>query len=101
MQFVGLVAGHHRVPGVGTPLVTDDQIELRSQQVDELPFGLIAPLKTNHTGSSHHKLRDLLSRRDLEHDPPQRVRRGRRRSQRKRKSLSPRAQADKPPGNLE
>ncbi len=76
VQLVGLVAGDHGMPRIGAALIADDEVKLWCQQVDEFPFGLIAPLQTDHTGSSHHKLQKFRTgcRRD--------------RSQRKRKSVS-------------
>ena len=61
VKLVRFVPCHDSVPGIGTALVTDDQIKLRRQQVDKLSFGFIAPLKTDHTGTRHRKLQKFNS----------------------------------------
>lgn len=53
MQLVDLFADNNSVSGVGTTLVSDDPIELRSQQVDEFAFRLVTPLQPDHASSGH------------------------------------------------
>src|SRR5262245_2007124 len=44
-----------RVSSVGSPLKTDDHVGLFSQQIDDLSFSLVAPLRANHDNIRHLK----------------------------------------------
>ena len=72
VQFVGLVTRYHRMSGIRAPLITNHQIKLRRKQVNELPFCLIAPLKTNYTGTRHHRTPSIQI--SMPHDLPRRKR---------------------------
>ena len=52
-ESLKFVPGDHRMAGVGPALITDDDVVLFGQQVDDLPFGFIAPLQTDHTSRGH------------------------------------------------
>jgi hypothetical protein len=53
MQLVRLISDDNRVAGVGSTEKTDDDIELRTQQIDKLAFRLVSPLQSDYTGSWH------------------------------------------------
>ena len=52
-ELVGLATELNGVPRVVAPLVSDNDVVVFGQQVDDLALGLVAPLKTNH-GSGRH-----------------------------------------------
>ena len=60
MSYLTFFADDDRVTCVGPTLITDDDVVLLSQQVDNLPFGFVAPLQSNDTSSRHATL--LVSR---------------------------------------
>jgi hypothetical protein len=41
------------MPGVGAPLVADHDVVPQGEQVDDFPFGFVAPLKSNDAGAGH------------------------------------------------
>ena len=41
------------VPGVGPAVVPDDEIEPVAEKIDDLPFGLVAPLQPDHARTRH------------------------------------------------
>ena len=52
-KFPGLAAGDDGVARVGTTLVTDDDVVVFRQDVDEFAFGLVSPLQTDDAGAGH------------------------------------------------
>jgi hypothetical protein len=52
-ELIHLVAHDDGMPRVRAALITDDEIVLRRQQVDDLPLGFVAPLQTDDTRSGH------------------------------------------------
>ena len=46
-QLVRAAVEHHRVAGVVAPLVAYDDVVLMGKQIDDFPFGFVAPLKPN------------------------------------------------------
>ena len=52
-QLVGLAAGDHGMARVGPALIADHDVVLLGQQIDDLPFGLVAPLQSDHTSCRH------------------------------------------------
>ncbi len=55
-KLINLLTGNHRVPGVGPALIANHDLVLFGQQVDDLAFGLVAPLQTDDTGTRHGNL---------------------------------------------
>ncbi len=47
------VADHDRMPRVRTALVAADEIRLLGEQVDDLPFAFVAPLRSDDDGRGH------------------------------------------------
>ena len=45
----------HGMAGVGPALVADHDIVLFGQQIDDLAFGFVAPLETDHASYRHRK----------------------------------------------
>ena len=68
VQLVGLVADHHRMPGVGSPLVTDDDIKLGSEQIDEFPLRFVPPLQTDDASTWHARVLPQLV--EMTHSKP-------------------------------
>src|SRR5262249_46646076 len=52
-ELVRLVAAHHRMAGIGAAVVADDEIMLGGEQIDDFPFGLVAPLQADYAGAGH------------------------------------------------
>ena len=52
-ELEGLAVAHDGMPGVGAALVADHDIVLLGQQVDDLAFSLVAPLKSDHASHWH------------------------------------------------
>ena len=57
-ELEGLAVADDGMAGVGPALVADDDIVLFGQQVDDLAFGLVAPLKSDHASHWHRKALD-------------------------------------------
>ena len=53
MEGVLLAVDDHRVPGVVSTLVADDERVLLGEQVDDFGFALIAPLGSDDDGDGH------------------------------------------------
>lgn len=60
VQLVGLIAHHHRVPGVRPALVADHDLILRREQIDQLPLGFVAPLQPDYARTRHEKTPYIL-----------------------------------------
>ena len=56
MKLVDIVANHDRMASIGSALVADDKIFAFSEDVDQLTFGLVAPLQTNYAFPWHPEL---------------------------------------------
>ena len=52
-KLVGHPVDDDRMPGVGPPLIAHDHVVLVAEQVDDLPLGLVAPLKPHHARRTH------------------------------------------------
>ena len=52
-QFVALPSLHHGMARVGAALVADHDVLVLGEQVDDLAFGLVAPLQTNNARTRH------------------------------------------------
>jgi len=52
-QFISLTASDHRMARVAAALITDDDLMLVGQQIDQLALGLVSPLQTNHARNRH------------------------------------------------
>src|SRR6266540_3803790 len=68
VQHEGLTLSRvHRVPGIGAALVAHDQIGALGQDVDHLPFALVAPLGADHNDTlrlrSEHERASLATKR--------------------------------------
>ncbi len=63
-ELVGHAFHDDRVPGVGAPLIPNDHIMLVAQQVNDLPLGLISPLKPHHARRTHGACSPVVAQRD-------------------------------------
>src|SRR5262249_42883550 len=52
-QLVRLAVDDDRVPGVRPALVATDNVRMLREEVDDLPFALVAPLRANDHGRGH------------------------------------------------
>src|SRR5207249_1767576 len=52
-KLVGAVAADDGVAGVGAAVVADDQVVGRGEEIDDFPFGLVAPLQADYAGAGH------------------------------------------------
>ena len=50
-KFIGFSPRHDGMAGVRAPLITDDEVVLLGEQIDELPLGLISPLQSDDARS--------------------------------------------------
>ena len=48
-----LAVGDDGVAGVGPAVVADDEVVPLGEQIDDLAFGLVAPLEADDTGAGH------------------------------------------------
>jgi hypothetical protein len=53
VKLVHFVARYHGMPRVGTALVSDYDIIIWSEKVDEFSFGFVSPLQADYTGRWH------------------------------------------------
>ena len=64
MQLVGLCTVNYGVPGVGASGITDHQLRLLGEEIDNFPLAFITPLGTDnndvHECSSTRVIRRLL-----------------------------------------
>ena len=56
MKLVDIVANHDCMACIGAALITDDKVFAFSENIDQLTFGLVAPLQTNYAFSWHPEL---------------------------------------------
>ena len=54
-ELEGLAPADHGMPGVGAALVADHDIVPFGQEVDDLAFGLVAPLQADYASSRHRE----------------------------------------------
>src|SRR5206468_10735455 len=58
VEHVLLAAHHHGVTGVVAPLVPDDDVDVRGEDVDHLPLPLVSPLGADHDDVRHQAAPD-------------------------------------------
>ena len=63
-ELVGYALHDDRVTGVGPPLVSYDHVVLIAQQVDDLPLGLVSPLKPHHARRTHGACSPVVAQSD-------------------------------------
>src|SRR5262245_21653948 len=55
-ELVNLIAHHDGVTGIRATLITNHEVVLTRQSVDDLALGFVAPLQANDTGTGHGNL---------------------------------------------
>jgi hypothetical protein len=53
-KLVNLIADDNRVTSVRTALVSNDEVVLAGENVDDLALGFVAPLQTNNASAGHN-----------------------------------------------
>ena len=56
-EFVGSPVKLHRMPGVVTALIADNDVMTFRQDIDDFSFGFVTPLQTNHRCCRHKNAR--------------------------------------------
>ena len=52
-EFIDESVANDGVAGIGAAIVADDQVVLFGEEIDDLTFGLVAPLQADDTGAGH------------------------------------------------
>src|SRR2546421_444748 len=52
-KLVGFPFGADGRAGIGTAVIANDQVVLFGEEIDDLAFGLVAPLQADDTGAGH------------------------------------------------